>query len=159
MFREMRRTKQALPREECIDLLKSEVRGVLSVLGDEGYPYGVPHNHFYCEEDGKLYFHSGMSGHKIDALRACDKASYVVMDSGTHRDPEDWALYFRSVIVFGRIEIVEDHDKAIALTRRLCRKFTDDEAYIEEEIRHAGARTLVFSLTPEQISGKVVHEK
>ncbi|MBE7009832.1 MAG: pyridoxamine 5'-phosphate oxidase family protein, partial [Ruminococcaceae bacterium] len=82
MFREMLRFKQALPREECIDILKREKRGVLSVLGDDGYPYGMPINHFYCEDDGKLYFHGGRKGHKIDALRRCDKASFCVYDEG-----------------------------------------------------------------------------
>jgi len=59
MFREMLRFKQQLPQEECIEILKSQPRGVLSVLGDDDYPYGMPINHFYCEEDGKLYFHGG----------------------------------------------------------------------------------------------------
>ena len=70
MFREMLRYKQALSEEECIEILKKELRGVLSVLGDDGYPYGMPINHFYNEEDGKIYFHSGMQGHKIDAMKA-----------------------------------------------------------------------------------------
>ena len=51
MFREMRRFKQQIPNEECIEILKSEPRGVLSVLGDEGYPYGVPLDHWYSECD------------------------------------------------------------------------------------------------------------
>ena len=47
MFREMLRKKQELSKEECIEILKKEKRGVLSVLGDEGYPYGMPINHYY----------------------------------------------------------------------------------------------------------------
>ena len=54
MFREMMRIKQQLQESECIEILKNEKRGVLSVLGDDGYPYGMPMNHFYCEEDGKI---------------------------------------------------------------------------------------------------------
>ena len=56
MFREMLRKKQQLTQEACIEILKKEPRGVLSVLGDDGYPYGMPMNHYYCEEDGKIYF-------------------------------------------------------------------------------------------------------
>ena len=51
MFREMRRRPQALSHEEIVDLLKKETRGVMSVQGDDGYPYGVPINHYYNEED------------------------------------------------------------------------------------------------------------
>ena len=55
MFRPMRRFKQQVSEEECIRILKTELRGVLSVLGDNDYPYGMPINHYYCEEDGKLF--------------------------------------------------------------------------------------------------------
>ena len=102
MFRKMLRIKQQLPEEECIDILKQEKRGILSVMGDDGYPYGMPLNHFYNEADGKLYFHSGKMGHKVDAIRRCDKASFCVYDQGFRREGE-WALNIRSVIVFGRI--------------------------------------------------------
>lgn len=74
MFREVARKKQIIPREECIELLINEPRGVLSVLGDDEYPYGMPMNHYYCEEDGKIYFHGGKKGHKIDAISRHDKA-------------------------------------------------------------------------------------
>lgn len=66
MFRPMRRWKQQLSDEDCIAILKNEPRGILSVLGDDGYPYGIPMNHWYCEADGKLYFHGAKTGHKIE---------------------------------------------------------------------------------------------
>ena len=110
MFREMLRKRQELPREACIEILKKEPRGVLSVLGDDDYPYGMPINHYYCEEDGKIYFHGGRMGHKIDAMRRHDKASFCVFDQGYRRDGE-WALNISSVIVFGRIEFVEDRKR------------------------------------------------
>ena len=157
MFREMLRFKQQLPQEECIDLLKQELRGVLSVLGDDDYPYGVPINHYYCEADGKLYFHSGKKGHKIDALRRHDKASFCLMDAG-ERKADDWALTFRSVVVFGRIEIIEDREKVYEISRLLSYKFLDDEAHIQDEIARSGPNTFMFALVPEHISGKRVHE-
>ena len=75
MFRELTRMKQKLSREESISILQQQPRGVLSLLGDNGYPYGMPMNHWYCEEDGKLYFHSGKRGHRVDALQKENKAS------------------------------------------------------------------------------------
>ena len=157
MFREMMRKKQQISREECIEVLKSQPRGVLSVLGDEGYPYGMPMNHWYCEEDGKLYFHSGMKGHRTDAMTACDKASFCVYDEGYRREGE-WALNIRSVIVFGRVEILEDQEAAVAITRQLSFKYTSDAEFIEREIRESGRNVLVFSMTPEHITGKLVNE-
>ena len=90
MFRDLLRVKQRLSDEACREVLRSETRGVLSVLGDDGYPYGLPINHFYNDEDGKIYFHSGSAGHKLDALRRCNKASLCVYDHGfrlRHRPP------------------------------------------------------------------------
>ena len=157
MFRAMARSKQQLAMDECTSLLRREKRGVLSVLGDDDYPYGVPINHFYCEEDGKLYFHGGKNGHKIDAIRRHDKVSFCVYDSGYKKDG-DWALNVKSVIVFGRIEIVEEPEKTYEIARKLSHKFTDDEAYIENEIRKYGPGTLMFALVPEHVTGKIVKE-
>lgn len=157
MFREMMRIKQQLPESECIEILKSEKRGVLSVLGDDGYPYGMPMNHFYCEEDGRIYFHGGKKGHKIDAIRRNDKASFCVFDQGFRQEGE-WFLRVRSVIVFGRIELVEDQDRTIRISRLLSYKFTSDEKYIAEEIERSGQNTLLFALVPEHITGKLVKE-
>lgn len=157
MFREMLRKKQSLSEPECIEILKQEPRGVLSVLGDDDYPYGMPLNHFYCEDDGKIYFHSGKKGHKIDAISRHGKASFCVYDQGFRREGE-WALNIRSVIVFGRIEIITDMEKICEISRLLCYKFTDDEKYIEDEIRRSGPRTFMFALVPEHITGKLVNE-
>ena len=157
MFREMVRKKQQLSQEESLELLKKAPRGILSVLGDNGYPYGVPIDHWYNEDDGKIYFHSGKEGHKIDAIRSYDKASFRVCDEG-YRKEGDWALNIKSVIVFGRIRIVEDHAQALELTRKLSRKYTSDEAYIQKEIDSFGHELLVFALEPEHITGKITKE-
>ena len=157
MFREMMRKKQQISREECIEVLKSQPRGVLSVLGDEGYPYGMPMNHWYCEADGKLYFHSGMKGHRTDAMQACDKASFCVYDEGYRREGE-WALNIRSVIAFGRLQVVTDQQKMMEFIWQLGDKFTDDKDYLEREIAQALDHTLVFALDVEHMTGKLVNE-
>lgn len=157
MFREIVRKKQELTHDECTRILKTELRGVLSVIGDGGYPYGVPINYYYNEENGHIYFHSGKSGHKIDALRDCDKVSFCVYDSG-YRNEGEWALNIKSVIVFGRIRIVENFDEAMEICRKLSYKFTSDSNYIEKEIEVYGKNTLCLELIPEHITGKRVNE-
>ena len=155
--RELTRKKNAMSPEECVSVLKNELRGVFSVIGDGGYPYGIPLNHYYDDRDGHLYFHSGPTGHKIDAITECDKASFCVFDAGTRRAGE-WALNIRSVVVFGRVRIVEDRDRALDICRRLSLRFTSDIRYIEDEISGHGDRVLVFELMPEHITGKLVNE-
>ena len=157
MFREMIRKKRQLPQAECVEILKTQLRGVLSVLGDDDYPYGMPMNHYYCEEDGKLYFHGGQTGHKIDAIKRHDKASFCVYDEG-FREDGDWALNIRSVIVFGRIEFITDQETVYRISEKLSRKFTNDDDYIRREIERSGPRTLLFALVPEYMTGKLVKE-
>ncbi len=158
MFRKMRREKQALSEERCIEILKGEVRGVLAMIGDGGYPYAVPIDHWYCEEDGRIYFHGGPVGHRLDAIRADDRVCYTVYDSGFRKDG-DWALNISSVVVFGRASIVEDKERAMEAVRQICLKFTSDEAYIAEEFARSAASTVVVALTPEHMTGKLVNEK
>ena len=157
MFRELIRKNKQLPTDECTEILKNETRGVLSVNGDDGYPYGMPMNHFYNDADGCIYFHSGNVGHRLDALRKCDKVSFCTYEKGT-RSENGWAYTVRSVIVFGRIEIIDDMDTIVDITAKLSRKFTSDEEYIKDEIKNHAHRTLLLRLTPEHICGKVVVE-
>ena len=156
MFRPMRRFRQQLSEADCIALLKSEKRGVLSVLGDDGYPYGTPVDHWYNEADGKLYFHGAKEGHRLDAISREPKASYCVIDAGVQRE-NDWSKDFKSVIVFGRMELVEDEARVKDALLHLTLKFTD-ASYFEEEWRKVGARVRITALVPEHISGKRVNE-
>ena len=157
MFRPMRRFKQQLSEEECIRILQEEKRGVLSMLGEDGYPYGIPMNHWYSPEDGKLYFHGAKTGHKIDAVTKNCKVSYCVFDEGFRREGE-WALNVSSVVIFGRITPVTDEGKAREICTRLCRKFTDDEEYIRKELENALPRVQCLELTVDHMTGKLVNE-
>lgn len=157
MFRKMRRFGQQISDSECIEILKNTKRGVLSLIGDDGYPYGLPIDHWYCEEDGKIYFHGAKEGHKIDSIKTCDKASYCVYDEG-YRKEGDWALNIKSVITFGRISLVEDEEKAREICTALVRKFTDDEDYLEKELKNALSRVQCLELVPEHMTGKLVNE-
>jgi len=157
MFREVARKKQNLSPEQIAAILTCEKRGVLSLHGDHGYPYGVPVNFWYNEKNGCVYFHSGRKGHKVDAIRANNKASFCVYDEGFRKDGE-WALNISSVIVFGTVHLVEDEETAAEVYRRLSLKFTADTAYIESEIEKFSGVTLCYELRPDHITGKIVNE-
>ncbi len=157
MFREISRKKQALTSEQIIRILKTEKRGVLSVNGENGYPYGLPINFWYDEENGYIYFHSGKKGHKTDAISSDNKVSFCVYDEGYKKDGE-WALNISSVIIFGRMYIVEDTEKSARIFRRLSLKFTSDIGYIDSEIQKFTKDTVCYELRPEHITGKIVNE-
>ena len=117
----------------------------------------MPMNHYYAE-DGNIYFHCGKQGHRLDSIKACDKVSFCVYDEGTKTDGK-WALTIRSVIVFGKIEAIDDADIITDISARLSRKFTDDEAYIKNEIECFANETLILKLCPEYICGKRIVEQ
>lgn len=159
MFRKMRRFKQQISEEECNEILREQPRGVLSMLGDDDYPYGIPLDHWLCEENGKLYFHCAKVGHKMDAVRKHDKVSYCVYDEG-YRKEGDWALNIRSVVVFGRMRVVDDAEDELKrkIAAGLSRKFTDDEAFLQKELVQSLPRAAFLELTPEHMTGKLVNE-
>lgn len=157
MFRTMRRFKQQISDAECVEILKTEKRGVLSLIGDDGYPYGIPLSHFYDERDGKIYFHGAKEGHKIDAINANPKACFCVMDKGFKKEG-DWALNIKSVIAFGKVSLITDIKKSEEICTKLVQKFTDDKEYLENELKNALARVQCFEFTIEHMTGKLVNE-
>lgn len=157
MFRKMRRSVQALSHEEMIDLLKTETRGVMSVQGDNGYPYGYPINHYYDEETNRIYIHGATFGHRVSAVKKDPKVSYCVF-GGDYQKEGDWAKYVKSVIIFGKAELIEDHDEIVRISRLLCDKFPCPQEYVEHEIEKDAQRTLIIAIDIEDMNGKLVHE-
>ena len=153
MFRPMRRIKQQLGEAEAVEVLRNAKRGVLSVVGDDGWPYGIYMNPHY--EDGKIYFHGAKVGAKIDAVRHHDKVSFTVID----RDeviPEEYTTHYRSVIAFGRIRILTDAAEMNNAIRALARRYSPNEsaARIEQTIIEETSRMAILALEIEHLSGK-----
>ena len=124
MFREMRRKKQKLSKEECDRILYNGTSGVLALHGDNGYPYAVPVSYVYDGE--KLLFHSAKNGHKIDAILKNAAASFCVIDQD-QIVPEEYTTYFRSIIAFGRIRILEDATEKRSAIEKLAVKYAPDD--------------------------------
>lgn len=156
MFRQMRRIKQQLTQEECIEILTNEPRGVLALLGDNEYPYTVPISHVYA--DGKIYFHGAQEGHKNDAAKKYSKVSYCVIDKGVKKK-ENWWYTFKSVIVFGKIKILTNNNEKRDRLTYLGDKFFPTHEETIDEINKLLDRTEVYEITIEHMSGKLVREK
>lgn len=153
MFREMRRKKQALTEEENIKILKNGTAGVLAVDGDGGYPYAVPLSYVY--HDGKIFFHCAKSGHKLDAIRRNPKASFCVIGQDQVM-PQEYTTYFRSVIAFGKVRILEDDAEKWDALRLLAKKYYPESGTQEHDqaIRHDYAPVCIVELAVEHVTGK-----
>ena len=155
MFRKMRRFKQELTTEECMEVLKAQPRGVLSVHGEDGYPYGFPMDYLY--RDGKLYFHCAKEGHKIDAITADNRVSFCVYDEGFRKDGE-WALNIKSIIIFGKIRKMEESEINREIMYDMGMKYYPTSEGVEEEIKKAMSRVQLLELTVDHMTGKLVNE-
>ncbi len=159
MFRRMRRFKQQISDEECKKILETEKRAAFSVIGDDGYPYTVPINFYYDENDKKIYFHGAKEGHKIDAMKKCNKVCFTVWNQGFKKEGR-WEWNSTSVVVFGKVELVADKNVAEDRLRRLAIKYYPTMDEVEEEMKSSAAnRVQMFEIEIEQMTGKLVNEK
>lgn len=135
MFREMRRIGNKMDQDQAVSILKTGTNGVLGVIGDSGYPYTVPVSYVY--DNGNIYFHSATEGHKLDAIRNEPKVSFCV----TAQDniiAEEFNTLYKSVIAFGKAEILEDEQSKRNALERILQKYSADfiekgKEYIKEE--------------------------
>ena len=157
MFREMRRNRQALSPDACIGILRRGTSGVLALAGDGGYPYAVPLS--YCCDGGKIYFHCAKSGHKLDAIRRCPKASFCVVEQD-QVVPEEYTTYFRSVIAFGTLRILEDEAQKQAAIQVLALKYHPDDSpeHRQDYIRREWAPLCMLEMTIDHLTGKQAKE-
>ena len=153
MFREMRRKNQALSREEAAAVLDRALSGVLALSGDDGYPYAVPISYVY--DGAKLDFHCAKSGHKVDALQRNPKASFCVVDQD-QIVPAEYTTYFRSVIVFGQLRVMEEGPEKRAAVEKLAVKYApeDTDAHREGVIDRGWGALCVLEMQVDHMTGK-----
>ncbi|MCC8016408.1 MAG: pyridoxamine 5'-phosphate oxidase family protein [Clostridiales bacterium] len=155
MFREMRRKNQQLSQKECADILEKATSGVLAVSGDDDYPYAVPLSFVYS--GGKIYFHSALAGHKVDAISNNEKVSFCVVDKDDVK-PEEYTTYYKSVIVFGKARILDLEKDKLETLMALSEKYLSKVSGTDKEIKRFFDNLLMIEITPEHITGKCAKE-
>lgn len=158
MFRPIRKKKNEISTDAAKVLLRSSRRGVLAVNGDDGYPYAIPINYLYDEENEKIIFHGAKAGHKVDALKKNDKICFTVFGNEMVKE-EAWAPFLQSVVVFGRCHLVESQEDAIALVKKFAAKYYPNMDMVNEEAASSGRAVQMFEIQIEHLSGKEVQER
>jgi Predicted flavin-nucleotide-binding protein len=150
----MRRIEKKTDMAKAEEILKSQNYGVLSVQGDDGYPYGVPVNYAY--RDGKLYLHgSSKESHKTDAIRRNDKVCFTVI---AEHDliPDKMDTMYTSVIVFGRAKIIEAGEEKQEDLHIMLEELSPKLAPNSDKIlKVKDERFVMIEITAEDISGKI----
>ncbi|MDE5629771.1 MAG: pyridoxamine 5'-phosphate oxidase family protein [Muribaculaceae bacterium] len=151
MERKMRRFKQQLDVAAAEAILLQAGNGILSLVGIDGEPYGVPIS-FTFDGERYIYFHSAVKGYKIDCIKSNPNCSFCVVGQDLIV-PEEFTSYFRSVIVNGTIQILSEHDEILKGLKLLCEKYSpgiDPTSEISKCINHVA----VLRLDIENITGK-----
>ena len=157
MFRKMRRINREISLEDTKALLEKEKRGVLSVNGDDGYPFAFPINFLYVEEEGKIYFHGAKEGYKVDSLKKNDKVCFTVYGNEHFKEGE-WAPYVQSAVVFGRCRLIDDRELTTFKIRLLAEKYFPNKDEIEAEMASVD-RAQLYEITIEHMTGKQIKER
>lgn len=152
MFREMRRKDKLKTYSESVQILTECKNGVLSVIGDGGYPYGVPISYVYS--DGKIYFHCAMTGHKVDAIKAEPKVSFTVVGADNIQSSK-FTTSYKSVVCFGKAKMINTDEEKMKALKAIADKYSADFPaeglkYIDE---HWSA-TAVVAIDIEHMTGK-----
>lgn len=155
MFRKIRKIKNEIDNDAVDSLLHSCRRGVLSMNGDDGYPYSILINYYYDEANQKIYFHGAKSGYKVDCLNRNDKVCFTVFGNESIKELP-WAPYVQSVVVFGRCHLI-DTDNEILKT--FAMKYYPSSDLADMEIKEGSKFVQMYEISIEHKSGKQVQEK
>lgn len=152
MFREMRRKDKELSAREISDILAECTHGTLSVIGDNGYPYGVPVSYVYA--NGKIYFHCAPIGHKLDAVKKEPKVSFSVI-AKDDIVPEKYGTNFASVIAFGKARVIEEVKEMKEAHIPFIEKYSKD--FYDGGIKYMNSsigKMVMVEITVDHITGK-----
>ncbi len=159
MFRPMRRIKQQVSEDECKRILKEETRAAFSVIGDDGYPYTVPVDYYYDEDDNRIYIHGAREGHKIDAVKRCDKVCFTVWNQG-YKTEGGWEWNSTSVVIFGRAKLLDDREFWEDKLRKMAFKYYPTAEEAQAEMKKPSVNSVqMIAIDIEHMTGKLVNEK
>jgi nitroimidazol reductase NimA-like FMN-containing flavoprotein (pyridoxamine 5'-phosphate oxidase superfamily) len=150
IMREMRRKDKEIGTDEAIKLLTECEFGVLSTVGNDGQPYGVP---IYAYKDNCIYFHCALTGHKIDNIDNNPKVSFCAVGN-TKVLPSEFATNYVSAVAFGvasEVQGTERYNALVWLLEKFSPEFIEEgKKYIEKKDK----ATKVIKIEIQHISGK-----
>ncbi|AGK99337.1 pyridoxamine 5'-phosphate oxidase family protein [Clostridium pasteurianum] len=152
MFKEIRKITRKMEYSQALDFLKSCDYGVLSTIGEDGYPYGLPLSYVFY--DNCIYFHCGKLGHKLDNIEFSNKVSFCVIDD-VETLPDKFSTKYKSVIVFGTAEEITSYDEKETILTELIKKFSEN--YLKEGLEYihrAASATKIIRINIDHFSGK-----
>lgn len=127
----------------------------IAMVDPDGKPYVIPMNFGYA--DDYVYFHGSATGKKVDILK--NQADVCISFSTDHElryvNEEvacSWSMRYRSVLVHGQAEFVEDPETKIKILNIIMAHYADREF---EYNAPAIKEVMVFKVKVGQMEGRV----
>ena len=140
-----RRTGRRLDKTEIVEFLRKGFWGVLALsVGDE--PYGVPIIYAY-DDDGTFYIANG-PGKKIEMMQKNPNVTLTVVEL------EDYGKKWRSVIVYGKVELVDSLPEKLHAFNALRKQIPRPATRLSDAAKLASAK--VIRLIPTDLTGKAI---
>ena len=148
----VRRKDRARPAEFAWGVVDACEYAFLAMTAEDGTPYGILLT--IVREGNCIYFHSALEGRKVDCLRRQPRVCLTCVGD-TEIQQDRFTTRYASAVAFGLAEEVTDEEEKVAALRLLCQRHTPDNmAQFEEAAARSLARTGVWKITVEEITGK-----
>jgi nitroimidazol reductase NimA-like FMN-containing flavoprotein (pyridoxamine 5'-phosphate oxidase superfamily) len=155
MFREIRLKDRVVSDEKTIEIIKNGSFGVLSTIGADGYPYGVPLNYTYF--DNCICFHCAQKGHKLENIDFNNKVSFCVVNKSDVLANE-FDTDYESAVAFGKASVITDDSEKKDIMLSVLNKYSAE--YLKagnNYMKKYWDETSVVKIKIEHLSGKA-HE-
>jgi nitroimidazol reductase NimA-like FMN-containing flavoprotein (pyridoxamine 5'-phosphate oxidase superfamily) len=144
-----------MSEKDAYEFLAAGTVGRLATCDQAGQPYVISLN--YVLSDGKIYFHSKLTGRKLDNLVQNNRVCFEVSETIKITSPDDLpcacATRYTSVLAFGTARILADNTEKAAALNLLVKKYEAGRPYAAVDEQHA-AGCAVVEIRIDKISGK-----
>lgn len=153
----VRRTDKLMSDARTLELLAQGTCGRLATVGPDGWPYVVPL--LYVWRDGEVWVHNTSArGHLRDNVAHEARVCFEIDEAGEifpyGRFECDTTVAYCSVVVFGRIRIVEDAARKAAFFDALMAKYGDPAWDRPRQFYPRLDQVTVYAISVERLSGK-----
>ena len=149
----VRRQDRLLPEERAVELLRTAEYGTLSMIDEDGLPYGIPVNYVWDEKDS-LYIHCAPEGRKLRSIVAHPEVSFSIVGN-VNLQPSKFTTEYESIVLKGTARVglsAEERMQALVL---LVEKLSPDDVEIGKKYAEKSFhRTEIIRIDVTEFSGK-----
>lgn len=149
----MRRKDREITDRSVIDDIINRAQVCRLAFCNEDIPYIVPMNFGY--RDNCLYFHCAREGKKLDMLKNNHVVCFEIdIDHEIIKDdnPCEWGIKYRSVIGYGKAELIPELNKKKDALDTIMSKYSDITHYDYPE--NAVRNIEIIKITIAEVTGK-----